>query len=149
MQSCSHKECDQINPQPLDAFYERYRGRTSWCKACFRKNANECNKTKRVENNEYSKKWHKNNKEKVRNRKLLSLYGITPERYQELLILQSYKCAICNKNQDDLSKPLSVDHCHKTNKIRGLLCYHCNVAIGLFFDNPEFCNNASKYLKTD
>ena len=41
---------------------------------------------------------------------------------------------------------LAVDHCHKTGKIRGLLCGGCNTSIGSFEDNPELLKNAIKYL---
>ncbi len=40
-----------------------------------------------------------------------------------------------------------VDHCHKTGKIRGLLCASCNGGLGLFKDNPQALANAILYLK--
>lgn len=50
-------------------------------------------------------------------------------------------CMICNSTLN-----LVVDHDHKTKKIRGILCHHCNVGLGFFRDNEEFLSNAIKYL---
>src|SRR5690242_3768832 len=57
-----------------------------------------------------------------KDRTLLRLYGITLDDYKSLEIQQKYSCKIC------LKKPtkLYVDHCHKTGKVRGLLCINCN-----------------------
>lgn len=74
-------------------------------------------------------------------------YGITLDEYFEMLEKQNYSCDICNISQKDLKKPLFVDHCHKTGKVRGLLCNNCNWTLGLMKDNPEYLNNAILYLK--
>ena len=57
---------------------------------------------------------------------------------------QQCKCKICgNKPQ----KPLYVDHCHETKRIRGLLCHQCNVALGHMNDDPQRLEKAISYLK--
>ena len=56
---------------------------------------------------------------------------------------QDYKCAICK----EVFELLAVDHCHETNKVRGLLCTNCNNGLGRFKDNIQFLNNAIKYLR--
>lgn len=78
-------------------------------------------------------------------------FGIGTDEYNILLKNQSYVCAICSK--DETKKipsggvaKLAVDHCHKTNKIRGLLCGNCNLAIGHLQDNPYLCERAMNYL---
>jgi len=81
-----------------------------------------------------------------RNRYLLKLYGITEIEYNELFLKQNGKCAICKDEQHGRFK-LSVDHNHKTGKVRGLLCGQCNYAIGLLNDNKDNCLNAYEYLK--
>jgi hypothetical protein len=43
-------------------------------------------------------------------------------------------------------KKLAVDHCHKTGKIRGLLCQGCNMALGLLKDSPAIINNLARYI---
>ena len=71
---------------------------------------------------------------------------MTVEEYNERLLKQDGKCAICSKTNKS-GKRLFVDHCHRTGRIRGLLCGPCNNAIGLFYDNPELMNKAAAYLK--
>ena len=75
-------------------------------------------------------------------------YGISLKEYDDLVKAQDNKCKICNKEeQHKTKKRLTVDHCHVTNKIRGLLCHRCNCALGLFFDNPDLLKLAIQYLK--
>lgn len=71
-------------------------------------------------------------------------YGITISDYDLLYAKQEGRCAICEK----LSSKLSVDHCHKSNKIRGLLCLRCNLALGYLDDDPRNFIKAVNYLKT-
>lgn len=70
-------------------------------------------------------------------------YGITVNEYNRLVEQQKDKCAICHGKPEAC---LAVDHCHETNKIRGLLCRKCNSALGLFDNNPIHLKNAIKYL---
>ena len=69
-------------------------------------------------------------------------YNITPQEYENKLTSQDYKCAICGKLDS-----LHIDHCHKTNKIRDLLCRQCNSGLGQFKDNTEFLLKAIDYLR--
>ncbi len=69
-------------------------------------------------------------------------YGITENTYKELEIKQKGCCAICGEE-----KPLVIDHCHVTNKIRGLLCSSCNLHLGGLGDNVESLEKAISYLK--
>lgn len=73
-------------------------------------------------------------------------YGVTPERYIFMFKQQGGRCKICGARPKK-SRRLAIDHCHETNKIRGLLCSPCNTALGLFQDNPELVNTAASYLK--
>lgn len=82
-----------------------------------------------------------------RNSNLKINYGITEEDYQEMLVEQNNSCAICGVNQNDLRYKLYVDHDHKTGEVRGLLCKHCNSAIGLFNDNKSLLLKAIDYLR--
>lgn len=84
--------------------------------------------------------------EKQRNYKYRTNYGITLEDYNELFTLQNGCCAICKRHQSEFVKKLHVDHCHKTNVIRGLLCHNCNLALGRFRDDPEVLQAALEYL---
>lgn len=99
----------------------------------------------RVENS--TKEYHKNRSHLKRR------FGLDIKEYESLLIQQNYACAICKKPESALGtktdgspKRLSVDHCHETKIIRGLLCQRCNAGIGMFFDNPDYLKSAIDYL---
>lgn len=72
------------------------------------------------------------------------LYGLEKEEYDKLA---AKGCNICGKKKGNRGRKLSVDHCHTTNKIRGVLCDSCNFMIGLANDNPDILNKAISYLK--
>lgn len=81
-------------------------------------------------------------------------FNITISEYEDMVLEQDGKCAICNslettKSSKDPSKTkrLAVDHCHSSLKVRGLLCSNCNTALGKFKDNIEFLKNAISYLE--
>jgi len=73
-------------------------------------------------------------------------YNLTSEEYELKLIEQNYSCGICNIHRDDYSKDFSVDHCHKTGKVRSLLCNNCNSGLGFFKDSPSIMKKAITYL---
>jgi hypothetical protein len=89
------------------------------------------------------------NKRKYR----LNRYGMTEVEYFQLLIKQDFKCAICKEVETAIdgatkeTKVLSVDHCHKTEKTRGLLCTNCNQGIGKFKDDLTKLKAAVEYLE--
>ena len=79
-------------------------------------------------------------------------YNLSMETYKQMLENQNYVCAICGKPETSKNavgdiKPLAVDHCHSTGKIRGLLCHKCNVLLGKASDDVSILENAIKYLK--
>ena len=98
--------------------------------------------------------WQKQYREK--NRQALSdgerqrKFGITPERYSELLELQNGTCAICKQPETATRlgkvKALAVDHCHQSGVVRGLLCADCNTGIGKLKDDPVVLQSAIQYL---
>lgn len=86
----------------------------------------------------YKREWERKNRENSgRVWELKKDFGITIQEYNQLFLLQGGCCAICGKHQSKEWRRLSVDHCHQSSKIRGLLCSVCNRALGLFKDNPE------------
>lgn len=93
---------------------------------------------------EQAKLRAKRNPEKTKNAWLLRYYGITIDDYKNLLEKQGGVCAICSNKDSKFS--LAVDHCHKTGKIRGLLCSRCNFSLGNFNDDIELMNKAIEYL---
>lgn len=86
-------------------------------------------------------------KECLRKANLFRRYKITVDQYNLLFLKQEGNCAICKKHQVSLRETLNVDHCHYSNKVRGLLCNKCNQGIGLFGDNIFILEYAIEYLK--
>ena len=79
---------------------------------------------------------------------LKSKYGLNLEDYNNLVKEQNHKCAICDTDEVDSFKGLLfVDHCHTTGKIRGLLCHHCNTALGKFKDSESILMKAIEYVR--
>jgi hypothetical protein len=78
---------------------------------------------------------------------LKSKYGLSLEDYNNKLKEQDHKCAICRCDETDAFKGLLfVDHCHTSGKVRGLLCHHCNTALGKFRDSKEILSSAIDYV---
>jgi len=105
----------------------------------YRKKYRKRNKERHKEN---LRKWRKSNKESVRGYQLKSLYNLSLEDYENLLLKQDNKCQICEKE-----KKLVVDHCHNSGKVRGLLCYGCNTSLGQFKDDTSLLRRAITYLE--
>ena len=76
-------------------------------------------------------------------------YGIEREEYERMFREQEGKCLICESKFDRSSrvKKPCVDHCHKTERVRGLLCHQCNMALGMFKDSTHRLQNALSYLE--
>lgn len=73
-----------------------------------------------------------------------SKYGITKTGFNKMIKDQNGKCVICNAK---FIKTPCVDHCHKTGKVRGLICYKCNYVLGFCGDNPTLLKSAITYLE--
>jgi hypothetical protein len=86
--------------------------------------------------------WAEKNKSVVIDYVLKRRYGITDEAYKAMIEKQNGCCAICNAHHSLFTKRLHVDHCHKTNEIRGLLCVNCNTALGHFKENGNLIQEA-------
>lgn len=125
---------------------------------------------------EYKAQYFQDNKEKIikRNKErrknedkivninyhLKSKYNTTLEEIEAYYIIQQGKCFICNKNlktswifgvRDNPkgSDTMCIDHNHKTGKVRGLLCFNCNIALGFFKDDIKSLKMAVKYLEME
>ena len=132
--------------KPVSEFYRkgiyqktkkpRYR---SHCKSCCSLKA----ATKWTDNHEF-RESRKNVGYKYSLRKN---YGITEADYMEMYLKQDGVCAICKKSSKLKSSRLAVDHCHKTGKVRGLLCGQCNAGMGFLQDDIELLCRAIEYLK--
>ncbi|MFF9062105.1 endonuclease VII domain-containing protein [Streptomyces sp. NPDC014882] len=73
---------------------------------------------------------------------LMRKYGLTPAELDALIAEQHGVCCIC------LAAPAEhVDHCHKTGRVRGVLCFSCNAALGQFKDRPDAIRRAAAYVE--
>ncbi|MEV8306309.1 endonuclease VII domain-containing protein [Streptomyces flavidovirens] len=69
-------------------------------------------------------------------------YGLTEAERDEMVLSQMGICSIC------LAAPaVHVDHCHETGRVRGVLCFNCNSAIGKLGDDPDTLRRAIAYLE--
>jgi hypothetical protein len=82
-------------------------------------------------------------KKKVSDRKshLKRKYGLTLDEFDELLASQGGVCPICGRPDPD-----NVDHDHVTGRVRGILCWDCNIALGKFADDIDRFVAAAAYL---
>ncbi len=79
-------------------------------------------------------------------------FGLEEKDYVELMLKCDNKCMICKKSESTKDwrgsvKQLAIDHCHTTKKIRGLLCFKCNMMLGYAKDNVDTLQSAIEYLK--
>ncbi len=130
-------KCEKILPLTAEYFHFNHQLTAqldSWCKEC-RKDA--------------AKVWLQDNTTKGRAArrkwKLRVKFGITPEIYAEMSNAQRGVCAICG-NGPEPKQYLDIDHCHKTGKVRGLLCNMCNRSIGSFSDSTKRISSMIRYL---
>lgn len=113
----------------------------------------EANREKvRLAQREWRERTGYNQKRKERGenaRQQLRLYGLTLETYAELLAAQGGTCAICQRSNPGMknAKRLYVDHCHNSERVRGLLCRACNTMLGCVQDDPGLLRAGASYLE--
>ena len=154
MKTCTTKNCKQVNPQPLSNFYRDakvisgYGGR---CKVCTKEVKSKYYKLHKESENQKCRDWKKKNPDMVKAANLRHFYGITMDQYGEMFSKQNGVCAICLSDSPGFKnrKYFCVDHNHSTGKIRGLLCYPCNLAIGFLKDNPANAAKLIEYLNEE
>ncbi len=119
----------------------------------------EYHRTHKAEISESSRAWRVLNAEKIRindrakyrrnpdkvRRSHMKMYGLTIERYEQMLEAQSGVCALCGRTNKNGYR-LAVDHDHETGRVRGLLCTNCNNGLGRFKDNPGLLRKAADYI---
>lgn len=161
------KICRTCNKDlPLEDFHKNKRkcykdGRNSQCKFCCRKKEKDhIKKYKPVKRKKCSEckvikpasEFHKNGGKRTglcedckdcRNVKVVEKrYNLQKGQLELMKKEVNYKCEICNNEL-----PLAVDHCHSTERVRGLLCSNCNTGLGQFKDNIKLLKHAIKYLE--
>lgn len=91
-------------------------------------------------------KYQRVHKDRDANRRLVQKYGITLVQKEGMFQAQSGKCATCPFAFESVSSA-HVDHCHKTGKVRGLLCSSCNLVAGKVQDNPARLRAIALYIE--
>ena len=127
--------CSNCGPMPKSRM-SRSAGQGSLCKACV---------TRKVR--EWKAEHPERFREQVRKSWLKKKYGLTPERYDEILSAQGGVCAICScAPSDPRGFNMHVDHDHATGLVRGILCGPCNAGLGSFRDDAVRLRRAIEYL---
>lgn len=85
-------------------------------------------------------KWDHTPASRLRSR--FKQYGLTEDEFYRMARSQNGLCAICKRRDE-----LVIDHDHKTERVRALLCKVCNAGLGMFQDNPALLIAAADYLK--
>lgn len=78
---------------------------------------------------------------------LKTKYGLTQDQFDQLLHSQMNRCKLCGTDKPGRWGTFYIDHDHKTNKVRGLLCYRCNLGIGQLCDDPVLLRRAADYVE--
>ena len=135
-----------------DYFYKNCKsrdGKTPSCKECI--NTNPKRKITNQRASEHRKQHLDFYHEVARRQHLQRKFGLTLDAYDRMKEEQNGVCAICrcaeSKMWNGKIMELSVDHSHKTNTIRGLLCDRCNTSIGKFKDDVDLLLSAVEYLR--
>jgi RNA polymerase subunit RPABC4/transcription elongation factor Spt4 len=128
-------------------FPSRLKGNAVYCRACAKDNRREYDRKNKTRRQMLCRARYQKNKLEIIARK----YGLTREQYQRMIQLQKNKCAICGQPETHKYKgvvvPLSVDHDHKTGRVRELLCRNCNTVVGMSEENLAVLRKAIVYLK--
>ena len=90
------------------------------------------------------REYYKRHPEKARRRNLRTYYGLSVEQRVQMAIDRDYRCDMCTRQFPD--EQLCVDHCHDSNKVRGLLCTNCNLTLGHAHDDVQTLQNGINYL---
>jgi hypothetical protein len=123
--------------KPLSGFHKQKdakKGHRTICKVC----CNSRSKAYKIANPLANREIHLRNK-----------FGITHAEYLNMLEAQNGRCKICKTDTPMGNGAFHVDHCHTTNRVRGLLCHKCNVGLGHFNDNISLLSAAIFYLNED
>lgn len=143
---CLCIDCGEEDETKFSSYFE---GKTG-LKRTRRNRCTKCH-NRFYENKPERKEYKKNNKFYKAGWYLERKYGLTQKQYNEMLYSQILECAACGKSWElDESvdkKAWPVDHCHRTGKVRGIICDPCNRTLGCVDDSIEKLEFLIKYLK--
>lgn len=144
--SVESKTCNKCQETKLiDQFFKDSGiadGHATICKECKYLSQEAWRENNRDQYNSKMRAYNKKHKKKLR----LQRYKITPEQHEAMMVAQGGKCKLCRK-VPSCTRPLAVDHCHETGRVRGLLCYGCNRLI-VALDKHPLHDAMIEYLKS-
>jgi hypothetical protein len=124
--------------------------RRSHCKICRQANTKIWRQSNPKRSIEHTEKYQRANPEKTKldawKYKIKQKFNLSKEEYDSILANQNGVCAICFKTCIS-GRRLAVDHNHKTNKNRGLLCSNCNIGLGHLQEDIRILNSMIEYIK--
>lgn len=138
---CTRCHCEK---KAIDFFADNQRsdGLSSTCKDCKNERTSEWRENNREKYNAKMRAYNEKHYERLR----LLRYKLSVKEHAKMLAEQNGACKICLSAENG-TRPLAVDHCHDSGKVRSLLCYACNRAIAIL-DNPELLKQALAYLES-
>lgn len=138
-------------PDGVIQFKDKNKANIKWDNLLFVKKSGDFNHHTPEGRSAYGKAWRESNPRRYKDKSLMSDFGIGIREYETMIVIQDGKCGICYQVETTQRRgkdvALSVDHCHTTGAIRGLLCNNCNNGLGQFKDNEQFLLNALSYLR--
>lgn len=150
------RTCGESKP-PADYYRakENRDGLNRACKTCEKKRAVQWHKDNREKSREATRRFKQNNPDKIaaynkspgkrrsqHKYDLRTRYGLEITEYEAMVAEQSGACAACGDVPDRM---LVVDHCHKSGRVRGLLCRPCNTALGFMGDDPVLLRRLAEF----
>lgn len=119
------------------------------CRTCKQRNARACYARNPEKYTQLAKDYRQEHLDVLKSAALKRKYGIALEDYNEMLLNQDGKCALCGADDPGRRNAMfSVDHCHGTGEIRKLLCSMCNLALGAAKDNPTLLRKMADYIES-
>lgn len=118
--------------KPISDFYVLPNGKPYWC----------CRSCKRTRH----RAWKKSHPDSRRQERLKRRYGMTILDRANLISSQNGSCPGCGKYLLS-GRGTHIDHLHGMRVVRGVLCRHCNLILGLVNDDPAILENLAKYLE--
>lgn len=141
--------CKEV--QPLHEFLKTTPNgcKGCYCHPCRRERSKEFTKKNPGRYNDAKKTYREKNQTDINLRSRCGSYGITVSEYLEMFRVQNGKCKICGVPHLEADRGLFIDHSHKSGKVRGLLCFHCNSMLGHAKESTVTLKNAIEYIEVE
>lgn len=123
-------------------------GHSNYCKLCAKEYSDQWTTPEKLKR-KYEARSSPEKLRKHKSKVMFKKYGITLEQYELLWKSQGECCKICKTTENSKGKSFAIDHCHKSGKVRGILCDNCNHILGKAKDDPKVLDEASAYLKSN